>query len=80
MFCIQAVMRAIIPDIPYDVEVQQQRMDYINRKIIYKEMGTEDDEALIALLAKRSAVANWSKKDEIALNLNSFIKASIDAK
>jgi anoctamin-10/anoctamin-7 len=30
-FIIQTVIRALIPDIPYEVEIQQERADFINR-------------------------------------------------
>ena len=76
MFIVQYIVRALIPDIPYNVQIQQQRMHYCNRKIINKEPD-EDDEALMETLSSRAAL-KWTKKDQIALNVNGFIKSSID--
>jgi hypothetical protein len=43
LFFVQYVIRAIIPDIPFEVEIQTDRADFLNRKIIEREPDVEDE-------------------------------------
>ena len=45
MFFVNYVIRAVIPDIPWEIEVQKQRQDFVNKKLIIGEA----DEDLVAI-------------------------------
>jgi anoctamin-10/anoctamin-7 len=84
VFVTQYVIRALIPDLPFEVEIQRDRADFMNRKLIMKEVE-EDDSDLEALLAAgkqgdrpSQSIAQWDQKRIDALNVNGMIKEHID--
>ena len=41
MFGLQYTIRALVPDIPWDIEIQEKRQEFVNRKLI---RGEEDED------------------------------------
>lgn len=78
VFAIQFLIRAAIPDEPYDVAIQRQRQEFINSKIIEKE-GDEDVTALMAKMKDTFPnIREYTKAEIDRLNLNTMIKNRID--
>jgi len=79
IFAIQFLIRAAIPDEPYDVSIQRQRQDFINAKIIDKE-GEEDVAELMSQMRdKFPNIKEYNKAEVDQYNLSSFVKNTIDA-
>jgi anoctamin-10/anoctamin-7 len=68
MFTGQYVLATLVDDVPQQVEIQLQRADFINRKIIMREADETDR------VSRHSIHIGWNVDEHISSDINEAIK------